>query len=178
MRRLHRSSSTGGRREPGAVPLRPLATATLSRSTGAQRRKPVGVGHLARSARVGGPFQRGGDGAGPASHVGISGCQNTARPLARFGGTRAGARTRCPTPTGVHSSTTCHAGTALWRPCPRPSAERCSGRASRVGPALHTSCAPSDNGCRPAAVSSERSPLRAAPADRRGVRVRWAPRRT
>ena len=88
-------------------------TSHRSRSTGARRREPVGVGNLARSARVGGPFQRGGDNVNSASRVGISGHQNTTRPLARSGGTRAGVRTRFPTPTGVHPSTNCHAATAL-----------------------------------------------------------------
>jgi len=69
---------------------------SICRSTTAR----AGWGRASRPERPRGrrPLQRGGDNAGPASRVGISGRQNTTRPLARFGRAPRGREDEIPDP--------------------------------------------------------------------------------
>ena len=73
-----------------------LCTLSGSRSTTAR----AGWGRESRPERPRGrrPLQRGGDKANPASLVGISGRQNTTRPLARFGRAPRGREDEIPDP--------------------------------------------------------------------------------
>jgi hypothetical protein len=72
---------------------------TLRELFRARGREPGGGGvRPARRPRGGGSLQRGGEGAGAASRVGLSSHQSAARPLARSGGTARGRGRAAPRP--------------------------------------------------------------------------------